>query len=598
MFIPVMGTAFTIDTPLKVAKFGISSVISLVDDLLIERVRKHYSTLYDLPFTPIKKSDVEGRSKRITEYLNMVNFVVTQQIEEIKQQEFVEGTELTKYFNLLPDTSPLRQKYLEMLMIQPSGERARIQDELRDQVAPGSVDVNIMTKLDKDNYHRGEKLPPEFGDALSALKGFADCKYSGNIIFSAGLNKRLYSYLATFDCFHPDYDGDNKKEVIIKVSDYRSAVIQGKFLAKKGIWVSEFRVESGLNCGGHAFASNGFLLGPILEEFKNQKELLSDTILKLLKEYRTKNNMTAPNGAYPIDITVQGGILTGKQNSFLLDYYNIDRTGWGTPFLMVPEATCVNENTLDRLAAAREGDTYISDVSPLNIYFQNLRTSTSELAKKKRIEQGKPGSGCPKGFLSFNTEFTEKPICTASTKYQSLKIESLKQENLPTAELEDKISKVMDKSCICHELGNAFLVKNDGYKEEKTDVAVCPGPSAVYFNRRFSLSEMMSHVYDKINLLKDISYPNMFITELRLYIEVLTKKVDACLKNVSSKEATQILSYCANLDNGIDYYKKLFTNFMNESEEVKEKMYSDLLDLKKKMDEIISNKNFRSLIGN
>ena len=32
--IPVMGTAFTIDTPLKVARFGISSVVSLCDDEL------------------------------------------------------------------------------------------------------------------------------------------------------------------------------------------------------------------------------------------------------------------------------------------------------------------------------------------------------------------------------------------------------------------------------------------------------------------------------------------------------------------------------------------------------------------------------------
>ncbi len=38
--IPVMGTGFTIDTPLRVAKYGITSVISLVDDVLIEQMRK------------------------------------------------------------------------------------------------------------------------------------------------------------------------------------------------------------------------------------------------------------------------------------------------------------------------------------------------------------------------------------------------------------------------------------------------------------------------------------------------------------------------------------------------------------------------------
>ena len=33
--IPVMGLGFTIDTPLKVAHYGIDSVISIVDDDLI-----------------------------------------------------------------------------------------------------------------------------------------------------------------------------------------------------------------------------------------------------------------------------------------------------------------------------------------------------------------------------------------------------------------------------------------------------------------------------------------------------------------------------------------------------------------------------------
>ena len=40
-----MGTGFTIDTPLNVAKYGISSVVSLVDDLLIEKMRKQRHSL-------------------------------------------------------------------------------------------------------------------------------------------------------------------------------------------------------------------------------------------------------------------------------------------------------------------------------------------------------------------------------------------------------------------------------------------------------------------------------------------------------------------------------------------------------------------------
>ena len=39
--IPVLGLGYSIDTPLKVARYGISSVVSVVDDELIERMRKY-----------------------------------------------------------------------------------------------------------------------------------------------------------------------------------------------------------------------------------------------------------------------------------------------------------------------------------------------------------------------------------------------------------------------------------------------------------------------------------------------------------------------------------------------------------------------------
>ena len=40
-----------------------------------------------------------------------------------------------------------------------------------------------------------------------------------------------------------------------------------------GIQVSEYRIESGLNCV-HAFATDGLMCGPIMEEFKKNKQTL------------------------------------------------------------------------------------------------------------------------------------------------------------------------------------------------------------------------------------------------------------------------------------------------------------------------------------
>ena len=71
--IPVMGIGFTIDTPLKVSHFGIDSVISLVDDILIEKMRKMYCHKFNLPYTEITETNEDFRAERITNYLNMIH---------------------------------------------------------------------------------------------------------------------------------------------------------------------------------------------------------------------------------------------------------------------------------------------------------------------------------------------------------------------------------------------------------------------------------------------------------------------------------------------------------------------------------------------
>ena len=69
-----MGTGFSIDTPVKVAKYGISSVISLVDDVLIEEMRKYYCQKTGENYVPITKYDEDYRARRITAYLDLVDF--------------------------------------------------------------------------------------------------------------------------------------------------------------------------------------------------------------------------------------------------------------------------------------------------------------------------------------------------------------------------------------------------------------------------------------------------------------------------------------------------------------------------------------------
>mgnify|MGYP000577563851 FL=1 len=70
--IPVMGIGFTIDTPLKVAPYGIDSVMSIGDDILIEKMRSMYCKLFNLPYTLISEKEEDYRAKRIKSYLNLL----------------------------------------------------------------------------------------------------------------------------------------------------------------------------------------------------------------------------------------------------------------------------------------------------------------------------------------------------------------------------------------------------------------------------------------------------------------------------------------------------------------------------------------------
>jgi hypothetical protein len=107
--IPVMGIGFTIDTPIKVARFGISSVISIVEDELIEQMRKFHCRQSGEEYVPIKTGEEDFRARRITAYLNLVHCIVQRQTEQLRQLPFEPGTEIVKYFELLPEDSPAKK---------------------------------------------------------------------------------------------------------------------------------------------------------------------------------------------------------------------------------------------------------------------------------------------------------------------------------------------------------------------------------------------------------------------------------------------------------------------------------------------------------
>lgn len=209
--IPVMGLAYTIDSPIRVAKYGISSVISIADDDLIEKMNAFYCAKFEIPYHEITQKIHDYRALRITSYLNLVDKIVKEKFESFKNEIAESKTALENYIAILPNKSEIK-KGLEQLLENGYEFKENIKSYIENNLYPGDIDVNIMTKLDKDNFEKEEQLPVSFSDAHAALRGFANSNLNSSVVLSAGMNPRLYSYFENFPCFFPDENNSLKKE--------------------------------------------------------------------------------------------------------------------------------------------------------------------------------------------------------------------------------------------------------------------------------------------------------------------------------------------------------------------------------------------------
>ncbi|MCU4155429.1 hypothetical protein J1N10_05540 [Carboxylicivirga sp. A043] len=580
--IPVLGLGYTLDTPINVAPYGISSVISLVDDKLMEQMREFYCEKFDLPFKAISEKVEDFRAKRITSYLNMVDDIVSKKVTDLKKVAHDKSEELEKYFDMLPDLASIKEKF--NLAEKSRQLKEEVGNWIQEHLPIGDIDVNIMTKLDKVNSKDGEELPIEYNDAHAAVRGFANSQLNSSLVLSAGMSPRLYSYLERFKDFFPDMNGDLKKKIILKVSDFRSALVQGKMLAAKGLWVSEYRIESGVNCGGHAFPTNGVLFGPILDEFRKNRDKLLETCKGVYESALAKKEIQAPTEVPNIKVTAQGGVGTNEEHNFLMEHYQMDGVGWGTPFMLVPEAISIDTKTLDLLKNAKEKDLYFSGLSPLGVPFNSVKWASMSEQRLANAENGIHGMPCTKQFLKYNTEFTEKPICTASKQYKNKKLTELSEQNLSAEAYQEAYDDITEKECLCVGLGISLL-ESKGIEVGPTDkVTVCPGPNLAYFSKEASLKEMVDHIYGRTNLLDKRHRPHMFTKELGMYLDIFKKRVESFLSTPDdAKEKKQLTAFQKNITEGVNYYFDLFKEKKKEVITEIEQLISQYPMLKKEL---------------
>jgi hypothetical protein len=558
--IPVLGLGYSIDAPVKVAHFGIDSVVSIIQDDLIEKMRSYHSELRQLKFTDVPRTQHDYRAKRVTAYLELLQDIVRKNTEQVKSALFEKGSVIMKYFEMLPENSPHKKLFRDAVSLPArSEERLRLEKILRELVVAGSIDVNIMCKVDNAQYDQnGNRMAPEFSDAHAAFRGFAQSSLSSSVVLSAGYNPSLYNYISTFSDFLPDDEGELKKKVILKVSDWRSARIQATKLAQKGVWVSEFRIESGLNCGGHAFATDGLLLGPILEEFRSGIEKFTEQTTVLCNDVLARNGKSGISSCRRIKLSVQGGFGTSAEHEFVRDYYGVNSVGWGSPFLLVPEVMNVDAHTLSLLGNAKKSDYYLSNSSPLGIPLSSIRNATSTREIAERRMNGKPGSPCYHEYLASDTEFSERPLCTASRAYQKRKLAQLAHTDLSDDERCLIEEDIYAKDCLCEGLSaSAYVVAEIKRFKGLKGIAVCPGPNLAYFSGVFTLQEMVDHIYGRRNLTNNNYRPYMFVNELHLYVKYYCERV-ACTWQCKTRSKPD--SFLKNLVAGINYYKNVLAD--------------------------------------
>lgn len=583
--IPVMGLAYTIDSPIRVAQYGISSVVSIIDDEIIEKMKNFYSKKLNLNYVSISTKIDDYRAKRITDYLDMMDDIVNEKFEAFKEEISKNKTALKSFIEMLPNTSELKNG-LQSFLNQKGNITSSIKNFIENHLSPGNIDVNIMTKVDKDNFKKNEQLPVIYNDAHASLRGFAKSKLSSSMVLSAGMNPRLYSYIEEFEDFFPDENGNLKKKIILKVSDFRSAMIQGNFLAKKGLWVSEYRIESGLNCGGHAFATEGLLLGPILEEFKQKKnELIQSAHFLMIKALEQKEKFLISE-PLEMKITVQGGVGTCEEHDFLLKTYKVDSVGWGSPFLLVPEATLVDRETRELLIKSKKEDFYLSNLSPLGVPFNTVKGTSNEIIREEKHQRNRYGSSCPKKLLALSKEYSSEGICTASKKYQDIKFAELdrEKENVSEDLYQKTKENIAEKACLCVGLVNsAYLENNIEIKGEKQGVVICPGPNLAFFDKEVSLSKMVKHIYGTDNILSENNRPNMFINELKMYIEHLKKEITDFSGTLTNSQIKKWKTFKENLFEGINYYEDVFstTDFFKKDFNLINDLHENKLNLSK-----------------
>jgi hypothetical protein len=85
---------------------------------------------------------------------------------------------------------------------------------------------------------------------------------------------------------------------------------------------------------------------------------------------------------------------------------------------------------------------------------------------------------------------------------------------------------VLEKACLCEHLANSALMALGIEKPASIPTVVCPGPNLAWFNRRYTLKEMVDHIYGRGASLTSSRRPHMFAQEFILSVDQFEQLVN------------------------------------------------------------------------
>jgi hypothetical protein len=300
-------------------------------------------------------------------------------------------------------------------------------------------------------------------------------------------------------------------------------------------------------------------LGPILREFQEKRhELRKELFVSLQKGLRAKGR-TVPHEPPELRVTAQGGIGTHDEDLLLHREFEIDGTGWGSPFLLVPEAVRMDDTTTQALIDAKPSDIQLSWSSPLGVRFWWLRTCGSESARQQRIREGVPGSVCTARHVALNTEFGKVPLCSGSRAYQKRKKATFDPRD---PDYDKLVERLQAPACICVDLCGSYLECSSDEKAPPS--AVCPGPNLVNFQKVYTLEEMVDHIYGRASAITKKERPHMFLREIQLYLDLQEEDLVTLGTKLQSRTREQIEETFAGLRRGIAFYRQMQSQIVDD----------------------------------